>query len=70
MRLIDEARLRLKGYTDEGAFVDLDDDDDDDDDDEDIEKKVMVVSDQGHCIGCGACARVCPTNAQAHVAAA
>ncbi len=57
--------MTLKGLTDEGTFVDLDDDDDDE-----IEKKIMVMNDDGACIGCGACARVCPTNCQTHEAKA
>lgn len=56
----------LKGITDEGEFVNLGGDDDDDDE---IEKKVMAMNDPGACIGCGACARVCPTNCQTHDAA-
>lgn len=58
--------MELKGLTDEGQLVDIDLDDDDDDDDLEIEKKVMAVTDGGACIGCRACARVCPTNAQVH----
>jgi len=45
--------MTLKGINDEGELVALDDEDD-----EDVEKKIMVMSDEG---GCGACARVCPT---------
>lgn len=45
-------------------MIDLDDDDDE------VEKKVMVMNDDGACIGCGACARVCPTNCQTHAPAA
>lgn len=53
----------LKGLTEDGEFVDLDDDDE-------IERKVMVLNDAGACIGCSACARVCPTDCQTHAAAA
>jgi ferredoxin len=31
---------------------------------------VMAMADSGACIGCGACARVCPTNCQTHGSAA
>jgi Nif-specific ferredoxin III len=55
--------MTLKGISEEGDLVDLDDDDE-------IEKKVMVMNDEGACIGCGACARVCPTNCQTHAPAA
>ncbi|BAF87032.1 ferredoxin III, nif-specific [Azorhizobium caulinodans] len=56
--------MTLKGITDEGEIVSLDDDEDDE-----VEKKIMVMADTGACIGCGACARVCPTNCQTHVPA-
>lgn len=51
--------LTLKGLTEEGEIVDLEDD-------EEIERKVMTLSDPGACIGCSACSRVCPKDCQTH----
>lgn len=56
--------MTLKGITDEGMVVELDDEDYEDD----IERRVMVMDQAENCIGCGACNRVCPTNCQTHAA--
>ena len=53
------AVMTLKGITEDGDLVDLEDDDE-------IERKVMTVSEPGACIGCSACSRVCPKNCQIH----
>lgn len=52
--------MELKGVNDEGELCDPFDDD------EDIERKVMVVSNEGDCIGCGSCAKVCGSSCQTH----
>ncbi len=57
--------MTLKGVTEDHEFVDVDPDGDDDDE---FERKIMAMADPGACIGCGACARVCPKACQTHSA--
>ena len=54
--------MTLKGVTDEGMIVELDDEEHEDD----IERRVMVLHRAENCIGCGACNRVCPSDCQTH----
>jgi Nif-specific ferredoxin III len=56
--------LELKGINEDGELCDPFDDS------EDIERKVMIVSNEGNCIGCSSCETVCGTKAQKHEAAA
>jgi Nif-specific ferredoxin III len=56
------AVLRLMGVDDEGALIAMDADDDDGE----YEKKVMTVANQQNCIGCEACARICPKKCYRH----
>lgn len=51
--------MELRPMNEEGEFVD-------DEDDEEIERKVMVVAHLENCIGCEACARVCPKKCHTH----
>ena len=59
--------LQLMGMDDEGELIAVDVDEDDD---EEYEKKVMTVANEKNCIGCEACARICPKKCYSHEALA
>ena len=63
--------MHLHGVNEDGEVLGkVTEDDDDDDFDGELNRKIMVVDNAGACIGCSACARVCPKDCQTHVAAA
>jgi Nif-specific ferredoxin III len=51
--------LLLKALNEDGEFVE-------NEEDEEIERKVMTVAHAELCIGCQACARICPKNCYTH----
>ena len=59
--------LQLVGIDDEGEVIMLELGEDDDDE---YEKKVMTVANQLNCVGCEACAKICPKKCYTHEAMA
>lgn len=57
--------LQLKGVDENGEYVEIAIGDDDDDDGE-YEKKVMTIVNQMNCVGCEACAKICPKKCYSH----
>ncbi|MEB3337491.1 MAG: ferredoxin III, nif-specific [Leptolyngbyaceae bacterium] len=51
--------MALRALNEDGEFVE-------DEEDDEIERKVMTIAKAENCIGCEACARVCPKNCQTH----
>jgi Nif-specific ferredoxin III len=62
--------MHLYGVNEDGKILGVVSEDDEDDFDGELNRKVMRVDHDGACIGCGACARVCPKNCQTHESAA
>jgi Nif-specific ferredoxin III len=56
--------MKLLALNEDGEFVDSEDED------EEFERKVMTIANAENCVGCEACARVCPKNCQTHAALA
>jgi len=52
--------LKMMGVNEDGEMCDPLDDDDD------SNRKIMVIDNEGNCIGCLACATVCGKNCQTH----
>jgi Nif-specific ferredoxin III len=61
--------MHLHGVDDSGTVLGKVTEDDDEDFDGELNRKIMIVDNSGACVGCGACARVCPKDCQTHVAA-
>ncbi len=55
--------LQLAAVTEDGDLIALDAGDDEDDE---YEKKVMTVAHPENCIGCEACAKICPKKCYVH----
>lgn len=56
--------LQLKGVNEDGEYVEVALDDDDDEGE--YEKKVMTIANQMNCVGCEACAKICPKKCYDH----
>lgn len=59
--------LQLVGIDEDGEVIALELGEDDDDE---YEKKVMTVANQINCVGCEACAKICPKKCYTHEAMA
>jgi Nif-specific ferredoxin III len=59
--------LQLVGIDEDGGVIALELGEDDDDE---YEKKVMTVANQINCVGCEACAKICPKKCYTHEAMA
>ncbi|WP_027802863.1 ferredoxin III, nif-specific [Paraburkholderia dilworthii] len=59
--------LQLVGLDEDGAHIALGGDDQDEDDE--YEKKVMTIAYRELCVGCSACAKICPKKCYTHAAA-
>ncbi|MEM5388919.1 ferredoxin III, nif-specific [Paraburkholderia phymatum] len=63
-RVCSRGVLQLVGVSEDGALIPLDDDDE-----EEYQKKVMTIAHPLLCIGCTACAKICPKKCYRHAPA-
>ena len=66
-KVCDRDVMHLYGVNEDGEVLGKVTEDDDDDFDGELNRKIMQADNDGSCIGCNACARVCPKNCQNHV---
>jgi Nif-specific ferredoxin III len=59
--------LQLVGIDEDGEIIRLELGEDDDDE---YEKKVMTIANDKNCVGCEACAKICPKKCYTHEAMA
>jgi Nif-specific ferredoxin III len=59
--------LQLVGINEDGDRITVATGDDDDDDE--YEKKVMTIAHPENCVGCEACAKICPKKCYTHAPA-
>ncbi|BBE71962.1 ferredoxin III, nif-specific [Oharaeibacter diazotrophicus] len=61
--------MHLHGVDEAGTILGKIEDGSDEDFDGELNRSIMVLDRAGACIGCGACARVCPKGCQTHTPA-
>ena len=57
--------LELVGVNEDGERISVGDEDEDDQDEE-YEKKIMTIAHRENCVGCEACAKICPKKCYTH----
>ena len=57
--------LQLVGLNEEGEIIPFNGLDAEDEDEE-YEKKIMTIANQTNCVGCEACAKICPKQCYTH----
>ncbi|MDY6956924.1 ferredoxin III, nif-specific [Candidatus Macondimonas diazotrophica] len=57
--------LQMVGVTEDGEQIAVGSAGDEDDDEE-YERKIMTIANQMNCVGCEACAKICPKKCYTH----